>query len=122
MSLVEILWELHQEKRINKAEAIAEAKQSRLEAAQSDLNRLRRRLDRQTLLCQALWELLAEKLGLTEEELLARMREIDRRDGREDGKIGARPLRCPECGRTTTSRRRTCAYCGAAMRREHLFE
>src|SRR5882724_2349184 len=45
-------------------------------------------LSRTTLACQALlWELLRARVGLTEDELLAKMTEVDLRDGTQDGRM-----------------------------------
>ena len=44
-------------------------------------------IDTLALSCAAMWELLSEKLGVTEQELLAKIEEIDLRDGKLDGKI-----------------------------------
>lgn len=120
--LFELLWEIRQERKIGAADATASAAKRRAKTLADELTDLRRRQARLMLVCQALWELLGERLGLTDEQLLEKVREIDRRDGREDGRIGASQLTCPNCGRNATSARTHCLYCGAPLRRPHLFE
>ena len=81
--------------------------------AQSGVRDLENRLDRLTLICQALWELLKERGELTEEDLAVKVREIDLRDGRADGKIAKQIKRCPKCDRVMSPRHQKCMYCGA---------
>ena len=81
--------------------------------AQSKAVHLENRLDKLTLICQALWELLKERGELTEEDLAAKVREIDLRDGVADGKISKQIKRCPKCDRVMSQRHEKCMYCGA---------
>ena len=60
----------------------------------------------------AMWELLREALKVADSDLEARIKEIDLRDGVEDGKISTVPLRCPSCNRVSTSKHWRCLYCG----------
>ena len=69
-------------------------------------------LERLRLLNQALWELIREKLGLQDMELENKAQEIDLRDGIPDQKISQIPLKCPRCGRTSSSKHWRCLYCG----------
>ncbi len=73
---------------------------------------LNHQIARLSLLNQALWELLHEKLHLSQEELEAKAREIDLRDGIEDGRVTDVALKCPACGRVSNSRHHKCLYCG----------
>ena len=58
-----------------------------------------------------LWELVRDGLKLTEKDLKARMREIDLRDGVEDGAITRVPLKCTQCSRISSSKHWKCLYC-----------
>jgi hypothetical protein len=73
---------------------------------------LEHQVARLTLLNQALWELLRERLNLTDAELERVIREVDLRDGVEDGKMTITPLECPTCGRISSSKHWKCLYCG----------
>lgn len=73
---------------------------------------LRDQMERLCLLNQALWELVSAKTGLTEADLERKAQEVDLRDGVQDGKVTAHPLRCPRCARVSSSRHRQCLYCG----------
>ena len=82
---------------------------------------LERRLEKLTLASNAMWELLRESPGFTDEQLTAKMAEIDARDGRMDGKIAPAVLECPSCHKKNTLRRRTCLYCETALQGDQLF-
>ena len=69
------------------------------------------RVDRLTLIVQAMWEVL-EDSGQTEEALRAKIEEIDARDGASDGKIQRQPVKCSQCGSSSPAGRPTCQMCG----------
>lgn len=89
---------------------------------EQEIRHLRSQVDRLTLACQSLWELLRDSEHFTEEELKSKIAEVDLRDGAPDGKLGSTVLECPACGRNTNSRRQTCLWCGGPIEREHIFE
>jgi ribosomal protein L32 len=74
-------------------------------------------VDRLMLVSRALWELLAESCSISEQALEDKVIEIDRRDGREDGRISAKLEPCKACGRVNHSRHRKCLYCGETLQR-----
>ncbi|HUU21809.1 MAG TPA: hypothetical protein VM389_04655 [Phycisphaerae bacterium] len=71
------------------------------------------RMDKLVLVCMAMWSLLKERAGLSEEDLLQRVGEIDMMDGQADGKSLKQVAKCPQCGRTMSPRHSRCLYCGA---------
>lgn len=80
--------------------------------ARSDVRDMRDQVEHTAMLIQAMWELIAERLNLTDADLEKKALEVDLRDGVEDGKLRAHPLRCPNCGRVSNSRHKKCLYCG----------
>ena len=80
------------------------------------------KVDSLSLTCQALWEILRDRTKLTEEELLAKISEIDMRDGRADGKMGAKGGPCSKCGRVLNKRHLRCLYCGEHNEMDHAFQ
>ncbi len=86
------------------------------------VDELKNQLERLSLACQAMWEMLRDRSNATEEELDAKILEIDARDGHVDGKISTRSLTCHACGKPTNSRRSFCVICGAPVQRQHKFE
>ncbi len=77
-----------------------------------EIKELKHQVARIQLLNQTLWELLRERLQLTDADFEAKLREIDLRDGREDGEMSNTPVKCPQCGRISSSRHWRCIYCG----------
>ncbi len=61
---------------------------------------------------EALWEILRDKLDLTDEELNQKLYEIDMRDGVLDGKNQRSVSECPSCHRKVSPRHPACIYCG----------
>ena len=91
-------------------EAGAAGRQARSAAA--DVHVLENRLDRALLATEALWSIVREKLGVSEEELITRINDIDLSDGALDGKVRKKPVSCPKCHRTISPRFNKCMYCG----------
>ena len=117
-----MMWEIYQTSAIGSAQRTAgnasgEARRAARTAdeSKSRVAELTARCDRLALTCQALWELLRDRLNLTEQQLLDRVQQIDLRDGKADGRMGSQVHQCPACERPVNSRRRQCLYCGEPM-------
>jgi len=111
-----LFYKVYQQGRISAAQAKAESAQEKAQRLQSEIAELRRHSDALTLGCQAMWELLCEKTGLTNDAIEKRIREIDVRDGIADGRIGeAQSKQCGACGRVTSAAREICLYCGEPL-------
>jgi hypothetical protein len=116
-----MLWESYQPARVAGAERAAENAEAKVERCANKVEDLQRQVERLSLACQAMWELLRGCSDLTEEDLEKRILEVDGRDGCVDGKIGAQALDCPSCGRKTSSKRSTCVMSGAPIKRPYPF-
>jgi hypothetical protein len=117
-----MLWETYQQTKIAGAERTADRAMSKADRYAADIANVERKIERLTLACQALWELLRERTTLTENDLELKMLEIDGRDGMVDGKIATSQTCCPSCGRPSNSRRSSCVICGADIPKQHRFE
>lgn len=84
------------------------------------VDELERRVNRLELENRVLWEMVRDAFKLTEEELERRVKALDLRDGVEDEKITAVPLRCPACKRVASSRSWRCLYCGQEFEK-HVY-
>jgi hypothetical protein len=73
------------------------------------------RLERALLACEAMWSMMRDKLGVTDEELIHRINEIDLSDGKLDGKVRRPAVTCPKCNRVIPRRNPKCMYCGQAI-------
>ena len=90
--------------------------------AGSDVKELRKSIDRLMIITRALWEIIAESQGLSGDELINKVDEIDLRDGSLDGKV-KRPIRiCVHCGKVLPLGRDGCLYCGAQNKGADLFQ
>jgi len=69
-------------------------------------------VQRLKLLNQALWELLRAKVGWSDADLEKKATEVDLRDGIQDGRMSESALKCPQCGRVSSSKHWRCLYCG----------
>lgn len=85
----------------------------------SELDRHTRWLEANLAKClminEALWEIIRDKLNLTENDLNDKLYQIDMRDGRLDGKNQRPATKCPQCSRTVSARHLACLYCGHVM-------
>jgi hypothetical protein len=117
-----VLYDPYDLVRITDAENTAEAARSKADRFAEDVQHLQRKVDKLSLGCQALWELLCERAGLKDDDLLAKMEEIDLRDGVQDGKMTQRVVICPSCKRNTSNKRTRCIYCGTALPDPGLFD
>lgn len=81
---------------------------------------LRYDMERVLLITEALWELLKERHGYTDEQLIQQVHRIDAADGKLDGRVTrkAGPTTCGACGRALSRRRPNCIYCGATGDRD----
>lgn len=92
------------------AAGLAEAEAQR---ARGTAEHVEDRLDRLVLVNMALWSLLREKTGLTEQDLMDRVQQVDLSDGQLDGKARKPLAKCPDCDRVMSPRHKRCLYCGA---------
>lgn len=112
-----MLWDLIQQSQIHDAQSSASDANRRTDQVRHDVRRTQQTIDALSLSCTAMWELLSEKLGVTDDELLAKIEEIDLRDGELDGKMAGGKQKCSGCGRSNNAKRRRCLYCGTSFPR-----
>ena len=117
---MDLFIDAHQYGRIAQAQRDATTARHKAETFDQRLHDAERRLDRLSLACQALWELLKERTDLTQEQVYSKMDEVDQRDGRKDGKIRGIAIACSSCNRTTNTMNHICIYCGTPVRTPHI--
>ena len=120
--MIDVFWDLHQQGQISAAQDAAAQAQNRAQSAQELIHQMEKRVNRLSLLCQAMWEMLRERAEFTEDQLAAKVLEVDLRDGRSDNRITTLIRDCPSCGRKTNSKRLVCVICGAELPKGHAFE
>ena len=116
------IWNVHQSGQI--AEAKTDAVEAKVRSVENSdrVRSLELQVQHMALACQAMWELLRERVGITEQELLAKISEVDLRDGTKDGRITTVQTSCPSCGKPSNSKNFVCIYCGATLPKRHVFE
>ena len=71
------------------------------------------------MIVQALWMILKEEHGYTDEDLHRRIEAIDLSDGKLDGKVAKTTSPdCPHCGRKLMRKKPVCLYCGGTVVRD----
>ncbi|MGV3724113.1 MAG: hypothetical protein ACO1SX_24740, partial [Actinomycetota bacterium] len=113
--------DLYQERRIGEARAQAARGEARADQASMAVGSLQARFERMVLLNMALWSLVKETTGLTDEALAARVREIDLQDGHQDGQIKATVEPCPKCNKTLSKKHQRCLFCGFEPEDPNVF-
>ncbi|HEX6222574.1 MAG TPA: hypothetical protein VF115_15890 [Acidimicrobiia bacterium] len=76
---------------------------------------LNERIDQMAMLMRGMWALLEEQ-GLTTEQLVAKLEELDHSDGIPDGRMKSAPVRCSSCDSMVPAGMAKCQYCGAQVR------
>lgn len=119
---MDILFDLYQQGQIADAQKTANQAANKADASGADIARISRRLERLSLISQAMWEMLRERAEFTDQQLMDRILEVDLRDGKADGKMAARIVDCHHCKAKTNSRRANCIMCGMELQKDHAFE
>ncbi len=112
------LWSLHHQRRsASAAEIHADRAADRVGVLTQEIRHLQARVGQLAMVSEALWTLLRDQTGWTDDVLLERIRAIDLLDGQLDGKVVRPPAACPKCQRTLSQRHQHCIYCGAQVER-----
>jgi len=104
------------------AKVRANSAKSAASDAQTAVMTLEKRVDKLALINLALWSLVSEKCGFSEDDLKERVAQIDAMDGQADGKLSTGTTPCPQCGRPIASRVATCQFCGAERPKLTAFD
>lgn len=117
-----MLWELFQMSRIEQgnwkagdARLAAREAQGDVRQIQHKVQVLERQCERLGLAAMAMAEFLRDRLGVKEQEIEAKIIEIDQRDGSLDGRFRPPAEPCPQCHRQNGPHRRHCLYCGTEL-------
>jgi hypothetical protein len=116
-----LLWDIYQQGRVNDTARDVGDMRSEASSLQRRIDELERQVEGLTLACTAMWSLVKGQTGLTEDQLAARVRDLDLSDGKLDGRMAREPQRCPGCGRQISPRHQRCLYCGKGVRTSEPF-
>jgi len=91
-------------------------------SAKRDVADMQKEIGRLKLVCAAVWDLVKEKTSLTEDDLIAKVAELDAKDGVADGQLTRRVRQCVQCQRTVAAKQTKCMYCGTVQPVGSVFE
>lgn len=97
----------------------APAANEAVRTAAERVGQLEARLDRLLLVIQAMWNLLRQKNGSLDEQLL--LDQVNLRVQRKTEQLQS-PPKCPQCGRPMSPRLSKCMYCGANRPIDTVFD
>lgn len=120
--MFDMMWDLYQQQRINEIDSKTDEASRKATDFQERVRYLEDQVNRLTLVSHAMWTLLSQATHLTEQQLIDRVREIDLRDGVEDGKVSRKVSQCQRCRRTVHARHRRCLYCGQPIQAANAFD
>lgn len=115
-----IAWSWYRTGVINSyATAAAREAETSAREAKTELEYLKLDVERLLMITEALWNMVKEKHGYEDDELMRKINEIDLRDEKLDGRVAPSPPRpCPKCNQPLAKRRISCIYCGTATTRD----
>ncbi|HEY7469725.1 MAG TPA: zinc ribbon domain-containing protein [Acidimicrobiia bacterium] len=73
------------------------------------------RVDRLLMIVRAMWALMEEQ-GMTPEQLMAKIDELDLQDGVDDDRVRSQVVECPSCQSKVAPGLRACQLCGTEVR------
>lgn len=108
----------------HEARAAAERAGNRAGLVEQRLAAFETKFARLALVTHALWELLKDRHGYTEDELNDWVNLTDLKDGHLDGRVRhtAPPANCHKCGRVVTRALGRCIYCGEVASSGDAFD
>jgi len=108
-----LFWRFGMAQSLADASVRAEQGYMTAEEARARVLDLEAKVSKLTLVNHAMFEIMSQRLGVTEPELIDKVNEIDLRDGSFDGRPPTEPpVLCEQCGRSYSKRHNHCFYCG----------
>ena len=110
-----MLWDLIQHYQIRQLDAKLDRVQdasSRDSIAREANKHVVAKVEGLALVTMALFELLQEATGVSEQQLRAKITEVDLRDGQADGRMTRQPKKCPKCDAMMSPHFGRCLFCG----------
>ena len=101
------------------AQLSASSARSTANAARTKANLLSSDVEKLFMITEALWSIVRDQMGFTDDDIIRLVQDIDMRDGKLDGNV-AKQINpdCPSCGRKLLGKHPACLYCGALADRD----
>lgn len=110
------MWDIYQHMQIRNLHqsqlAADQAAHVRANRHENQVEDLEGKVDRLTLICEAMWTILSQRFGVSMQELVQAMHDIDMLDGQLDGRKVSPPRPCPSCASMVAAELGRCQYCG----------
>ena len=127
--MVDVFWNLFQQGQLTDVTA-KQSLQSSIDKDQdhrttnlnSDFHELQRRHEQLKLVTLALWTMLKDHTGLSENDLKKYVHKIDLMDGKQDGRANTvENTECSGCKRHILTTSIVCPYCGSYLSPNNVF-
>ena len=105
-----------QDRRIRENAREASVSSRQADHAMEKTRQQERRIAKLQIIAQAMWQILEEKMGVTEAELVQRITEIERAAANK-----TEAHECAACGRVTKASAPKCMYCGTPLVRASIW-
>lgn len=127
--MIDLIWDLFQHRQIGELQENIrnnseneKYQNNKIESSQCRLQDLEQRHEQLKLVTMAMWTLLKEHSGLTENDLKKYIEKVDLMDGKADGKINIKEKSiCNGCKREVLTKSIACPYCGHNLRKRNAF-
>lgn len=94
----------------------ATAAESAAREAQTNTELFKHDVDRLLLITEALWTLMKQQHGYTDDKLVQLIQNIEQRKAGSQNPVAKDPpVACPGCGRLNSATRGVCMYCGSRL-------
>ncbi|MBF0197936.1 MAG: hypothetical protein HQL32_09505 [Planctomycetes bacterium] len=111
--MFELLIDADQYRGIANAKASANNAHSKASKAESEVHFLQWKVERLTMVTEALWEIIKKSHKITDQDLQKYINQVDLKDGKLDGKVAKTPpVKCSRCKKTVQRGKTVCMYCG----------
>ncbi|MDK1288376.1 hypothetical protein [Pseudoalteromonas umbrosa] len=127
--MIDFIWDMFQQRQIGEVQDGLRSnlekdkyQDGKISTNDARLKELERRHEQLKLVTMAMWTLLKDHSGLTENDLKKYIEKVDLMDGKADGRVNTKEKSdCKGCGRTILTTSLACPYCGGDLQRKSAF-
>ena len=114
--MFEFIWDAIQQEQSAALPSAVATHQGSVAEAQTKVVTLEQRYERLRLTNMGMWQLMKQKLGVTDQELAAAVQSLVAESGQKGrNALGGRLTQCPACHRNVLSSAASCVYCGTKL-------
>lgn len=116
--------DLVQQRQINQLKVDVKVAGQRSVNAQLEVQHLQTENEALKLVTASMWQLIKQRLGVSDDDLKEMVEAVDLLDGRRDGKVSSpqsKMVQCVACNHKINNKSPKCLYCGAPQPQNQLF-